>query len=141
VADADVGRSGTGTSYHRNLGIIEEATGKRPKGWLSWALARELSSHRIFSRRPESNTYQTTRTMSCRCRMRVKSGSLITHALHASKINDVPTIMGKGAFGGGFSRGMIREPIRPFCMRKAGRVPRIMSIFPAPRSSRVIPFA
>src|SRR6202051_2680489 len=27
---------------HLNLGIIEEATGKRPKGWLSWALAESF---------------------------------------------------------------------------------------------------
>jgi hypothetical protein len=62
---------------HLNLGIIEEATGKRPKGWLSWALAESFVTPDLLAEAGieyVSNYAHDELPVP----MRVKRGSLIT---------------------------------------------------------------
>jgi peptidoglycan/xylan/chitin deacetylase (PgdA/CDA1 family) len=109
---------------HRNLGIIEEATGKRPKGWLSWALAESFVTPDLLAEAGieyVSNYAHDELPVP----MRVRRGSLITMP-YTLEINDVPTIMGKGASAEEFAR-MIRDQFD--VLYEEGRTrPRIMSI-------------
>jgi peptidoglycan/xylan/chitin deacetylase (PgdA/CDA1 family) len=109
---------------HRNLHIIEEATGKRPKGWLSWALAESFITPDLLAEAGieyVSNYAHDELPVP----MRVRRGSLITMP-YTLEINDVPTIMGKGASAEEFAR-MIRDQFD--VLYEEGRTrPRVMSI-------------
>jgi allantoinase len=109
---------------HLNLGIIEEATGKRPKGWLSWALAESFVTPDLLAEAGieyVSNYAHDELPVP----MRVKRGSLITMP-YTLEINDVPTIMGKGASAEEFGQ-MIRDQFDVLYEEGRSR-PRIMSI-------------
>jgi allantoinase len=109
---------------HLNLGIIEEATGKRPKGWLSWALAESFVTPDLLAEAGieyVSNYAHDELPVA----MRVKRGSLITMP-YTLEINDVPTIMGKGASAEEFGR-MIKDQFDVLYEEGRSR-PRIMSI-------------
>jgi allantoinase len=109
---------------HLNLGIIEEATGKRPKGWLSWALAESFVTPDLLAEAGieyVSNYAHDELPVP----MRVKRGSLITMP-YTLEINDVPTIMGKGASAEEFGR-MIKDQFDVLYEEGRSR-PRIMSI-------------
>jgi peptidoglycan/xylan/chitin deacetylase (PgdA/CDA1 family) len=108
----------------KNLGIIEEATGKRPKGWLSWALAESLATPDLLAEAGieyVSNYAHDELPVP----MRVRKGSLITMP-YTLEINDVPTIMGKGTTAEDFGR-MIRDQFDVLYEEGAAR-PRVMSI-------------
>jgi allantoinase len=109
---------------HLNLRIIEEATGKRPKGWLSWALAESFVTPDLLAEAGieyVSNYAHDELPVP----MRVKRGSLITMP-YTLEINDVPTIMGKGASAEEFGR-MIKDQFDVLYEEGRSR-PRIMSI-------------
>jgi allantoinase len=109
---------------HLNLRIIEEATGKRPKGWLSWALAESFVTPDLLAEAGieyVSNYAHDELPVP----MRVKRGSLITMP-YTLEINDVPTIMGKGASADEFGR-MIKDQFDVLYEEGRSR-PRIMSI-------------
>jgi allantoinase len=108
----------------RNLGIIQEATGKRPKGWLSWALAESFVTPDLLAEAGieyVSNYAHDELPVP----MRVRSGTLITMP-YTLEINDVPTIMGKGTPAADFGQ-MIRDQF-DVLYEEGGSRPRIMSI-------------
>ena len=108
----------------RNLGIIEDATGTRPKGWLSWALAESLVTPDLLAEAGieyVSNYAHDELPVP----MRVRKGSLITMP-YTLEINDVPTIMGKGTTAEDFGR-MIRDQFDVLYEEGKTR-PRVMSI-------------
>lgn len=108
----------------RNLAIIEESTGSRPKGWLSWALAESLVTPDLLAEAGieyVSNYAHDELPVP----MRVRRGSLITMP-YTLEINDVPTIMGKGASAAEFA-GMIRDQFDVLYAEGRQR-PRVMSI-------------
>jgi allantoinase len=109
---------------HLNLGIIEEATGKRPKGWLSWALAESLVTPDLLAEAGVEYVSNYAHD-ELPVPMRVKRGSLITMP-YTLEINDVPTIMGKGASAEEFGQ-MIRDQFDVLYEEGRSR-PRIMSI-------------
>src|SRR5580658_9170520 len=108
----------------KNLAIIEDATGKRPKGWLSWALAESLATPDLLAEAGieyVSNYAHDELPVP----MRVRKGSLITMP-YTLEINDVPTIMGKGTTAEDFGR-MIRDQFDVLYEEGKSR-PRVMSI-------------
>ena len=108
----------------RNLAIIEEATGKRPKGWLGMCLAESLNSPDLLAEAGieyGSNYAHDELPVP----MRVKRGSLLTMP-YTLELNDVPTILGKGASGEVFGR-MIVDQFDVLYAEGMER-PRIMSI-------------
>ncbi len=108
----------------RNLAIIEEATGKRPKGWLGMCLAESLNSPDLLAEAGieyVSNYAHDELPVP----MRVKRGSLLTMP-YTLELNDVPTILGKGASGEVFGR-MIVDQFDVLYAEGMER-PRIMSI-------------
>ena len=108
----------------RNLAIIEEATGKRPKGWLGMCLAESLNSPDLLAEAGieyVSNYAHDELPLP----MRVKRGSLLTMP-YTLELNDVPTILGKGASGEVFGR-MIVDQFDVLYAEGMER-PRIMSI-------------
>lgn len=108
----------------RNLAIVEESTGKRPKGWLSWALSESFLTPDLLAEAGieyVSNYAHDELPVP----MRVRRGSLITMP-YTLEINDVPTIMGKGASAEEFGR-IIRDQFDVLYAEGRER-PRIMSI-------------
>ena len=108
----------------RNLAIIEESTGTRPKGWLSWALAESPVTPDLLAEAGieyVSNYAHDELPVP----MRVRRGSLITMP-YTLEINDVPSIMGKGASAVEFG-GMIRDQFDVLYAEGRQR-PRVMSI-------------
>jgi len=108
----------------RNLAIIEEATGKRPKGWLGMCLAESLNSPDLLAEAGieyVSNYAHDELPVP----MRVRRGSLLTMP-YTLELNDVPTILGKGASGEVFGR-MIMDQFDVLYAEGKER-PRIMSI-------------
>jgi peptidoglycan/xylan/chitin deacetylase (PgdA/CDA1 family) len=108
----------------RNVGIIEEATGTRPKGWLSMALAESLHTPDLLAEAGIEYVSNYTHD-ELPVPLRVKKGSLLTMP-YTLEINDVPTIMVKGTSAEVFGR-MIRDQFDVLYAEGATR-PRIMSI-------------
>jgi peptidoglycan/xylan/chitin deacetylase (PgdA/CDA1 family) len=108
----------------RNVRIIEEATGTRPKGWLSMALAESLHTPDLLAEAGIEYVSNYTHD-ELPVPLRVKKGSLLTMP-YTLEINDVPTIMVKGASAEVFGR-MIRDQFDVLYAEGATR-PRIMSI-------------
>ncbi len=108
----------------RNVGIIEEATGMRPKGWLSMALAESLHTPDLLAEAGIEYVSNYTHD-ELPVPLRVKKGSLLTMP-YTLEINDVPTIMVKGASAEVFGR-MIRDQFDVLYAEGETR-PRIMSI-------------
>lgn len=109
----------------RNLGIIAEATGTRPKGWLSMFLAESLQTPDLLAEAGieyVSNYAHDELPVP----MRVKGGGTLLTMPYTLEINDVPTILGKGASAEVFGR-MIRDQFDVLYEEGATR-PRIMSI-------------
>jgi peptidoglycan/xylan/chitin deacetylase (PgdA/CDA1 family) len=109
---------------NKNIRIIEEATGKRPKGWLGMCLAESFDTPDLLAEAGieyVSNYAHDELPVP----MRVKSGSLVTMP-YTLELNDVPTIMGKGASAEVFGR-MIRDQF-DVLYEEANALPRVMSI-------------
>lgn len=108
----------------KNLKIIEDVTGKRPRGWLSMCLAESgRTPDLLFEAGIQyvSNYAHDELPVP----MRVKGGTLLTMP-YTLEINDVPTIQGKGTSGEDFGK-MIRDQFD--VLYEEGRErPRIMSI-------------
>jgi allantoinase len=108
----------------RNVRIIEDATGMRPKGWLSMALAESVHTPDLLA--DAGIEYVSNYTHDeLPVPLRVKKGSLLTMP-YTLEINDVPTIMVKGSSAEVFGR-MIRDQFDVLYAEGATR-PRIMSI-------------
>ena len=108
----------------RNLEIIEAATGARPKGWLSMALAESFVTPDLLAEAGIEYVSNYTHD-ELPVPMRVRSGSLLTMP-YTLEINDVPTIMVKGTSAEAFGR-MIRDQFDVLYEEGKAR-PRIMSI-------------
>ena len=108
----------------RNLEIIQASTGKRPRGWLGMFLAESMSSPDLLADAGieyVSNYAHDELPVP----MRVKRGSLLTMP-YTLELNDVPTILGKGASAQEFGQ-MIRDQF-DVLYEEARTRPRIMSI-------------
>jgi allantoinase len=108
----------------RSVKIIEDATGTRPKGWLSMALAESLHTPDLLAEAGIEYVSNYTHD-ELPVPLRVKQGSLLTMP-YTLEINDVPTIMVKGASAEVFGR-MIRDQFDVLYAEGAAR-PRIMSL-------------
>jgi allantoinase len=108
----------------RNLAIIEAATGKRPKGWLGMCLAESLNSPDLLAEAGIEYVSNYTHD-ELPVPMRVKTGTLLTMP-YTLELNDVPTILGKGASAEVFGQ-MIRDQF-DVLYEEGKQRPRIMSI-------------
>jgi allantoinase len=108
----------------RNVRIIEDATGMRPKGWLSMALAESVHTPDLLAEAGIEYVSNYTHD-ELPVPLRVKKGSLLTMP-YTLEINDVPTIMVKGSSAEVFGR-MIRDQFDVLYAEGVTR-PRIMSI-------------
>jgi allantoinase len=108
----------------RNVRIIEDATGMRPRGWLSMALAESFHTPDLLAEAGIEYVSNYTHD-ELPVPLRVKKGFLLTMP-YTLEINDVPTIMVKGASAEVFGR-MIRDQFDVLYAEGATR-PRIMSI-------------
>jgi allantoinase len=109
----------------RNVGIIEAATGTRPKGWLSMFLAESFQTPDLLAEAGieyVSNYAHDELPVV----MRIKGGGTLLTMPYTLEINDVPTILGKGASAEVFG-SMIRDQFDVLYAEGATR-PRIMSI-------------
>jgi allantoinase len=110
----------------RNLAIIEAATGKRPKGWLGMCLAESLNSPDLLAEAGIQYVSNYTHDeLPVPMRVKTGTGTLLTMP-YTLELNDVPTILGKGASAEVFGQ-MIRDQFD--VLYEEGRQrPRIMSI-------------
>jgi allantoinase len=107
-----------------NVGLIEQATGKRPKGWLSMALAESFITPDLLAEAGIEYVSNYTHD-ELPVPLRVKGGTLLTMP-YTLEINDVPTIMVKGTSAEVFGR-MIKDQFDVLYEEGKER-PRIMSI-------------
>ena len=108
----------------RNVDIVASVTGKRPKGWLGMCLAESFDSPDLLAEAGieyVSNYAHDELPVP----MKVRRGSLLTMP-YTLELNDVPTILGKGASAEVFGQ-MIRDQFDVLYAEGAER-PRIMSI-------------
>jgi allantoinase len=108
----------------RNVEIVAEATGTRPKGWLSMMLAESFHTPDFLAEAGIEYVSNYTHD-ELPVPMRVKGGTLLTMP-YTLEINDVPAIMVKGTPAEAFG-GMIRDQFDVLYAEGATR-PRIMSI-------------
>jgi allantoinase len=109
---------------HRNIAIVEAATGTRPRGWMGMCLAESHHSPDLLAEAGieyVSNYAHDELPVP----LRTKSGSLISMP-YTLEINDVPTIMGKGTTAQDFAQ-MIRDQF-DVLYEEAADLPRVMSI-------------
>lgn len=108
----------------KNVGIVREATGKQPKGWLSMFLSE---SHHTPDFLAEAGIEYVSNYAhdELPVPMRVEGGTLLTMP-YTLEINDVPTILGKGASAEVFGQ-MIRDQF-DVLYEEAKELPRVMSI-------------
>src|ERR1700761_1521488 len=109
---------------NKNLKIIEDSVGKRPKGWLGMCLAESFDTPDLLAEAGIEYVSDYTHD-ELPVEMRVKSGSLITMP-YTLELNDVPTIMGKGTSGETFGQ-MIRDSF-DVLYEEAMQLPKVMSI-------------
>ena len=106
------------------LARIEEATGQRPKGWISWCMTESEETPEILA--GEGIEYVSNYAHDeLPVPMRVANGTLLTLP-YTVEVNDVPTILGKGESPSGFGR-IIRDQFDQL-YREAAELPKIMSI-------------
>jgi peptidoglycan/xylan/chitin deacetylase (PgdA/CDA1 family) len=108
----------------RNVDIVATSTGKRPKGWLGMCLAESFDSPDLLAEAGieyVSNYAHDELPVP----MKVRRGSLLTMP-YTLELNDVPTILGKGASAEVFGQ-MIRDQFDVLYAEGIER-PRIMSI-------------
>jgi len=108
----------------KNLRIIAEATGKRPKGWLGMCLAESFDTPDLLAEAGIEYVSDYAHD-ELPVVMRVKSGSLVTMP-YTLELNDVPTIMGKGTSAEVFGQ-MIKDQF-DVLYEEANELPRVMSI-------------
>jgi allantoinase len=109
---------------NRNLQIIEDAVGKRPKGWLGMCLAESFDTPDLLAEAGIEYVSDYTHD-ELPVEMRVKTGSLVTMP-YTLELNDVPTIMGKGTSGETFGQ-MIKDSF-DVLYEEAIELPKVMSI-------------
>jgi allantoinase len=108
----------------RNLNIIEESTGKRPKGWLGMALSESFDTPDLLAEAGIEYVSDYAHD-ELPVPLRVKSGSLLTIP-YTLELNDVPTVLGKGASAEVFGQ-MIKDQF-DVLYEEAIELPRVMSI-------------
>lgn len=108
----------------RNIAIIEQATGKRPRGWMGMCLAESHDSPDLLAEAGIEYVSNYTHD-ELPVPLRTQSGSLITMP-YTLEINDVPAILGKGTTGEAFGQ-MIRDQF-DVLYEEAATLPRVMSI-------------
>jgi allantoinase len=109
---------------NKNLKIIEDSVGKRPKGWLGMCLAESFDTPDLLAEAGIEYVSDYTHD-ELPVEMRVKSGSLVTMP-YTLELNDVPTIMGKGTSGETFGQ-MIKDSF-DVLYEEAIELPKVMSI-------------
>ena len=107
-----------------NLDIIESVSGWRPRGWLGMCLAESERSPDLLAEAGIEYVSNYTHD-ELPVPMRVKRGSLLTMP-YTVELNDVPTILGKGASAEVFGQ-MIRDQFDVLYAEGRQR-PRVMSI-------------
>jgi allantoinase len=111
----------------RNLKLIEDATGTRPKGWLSMCLSESFVTPDLLAEAGVEYVSNYTHD-ELPVPMRVKQGrdNVLLTMPYTLEINDVPTIQVKGSSAETFGR-MIRDQFD--VLYQEGRTrPRVMSI-------------
>lgn len=108
----------------RNVDIVQASTGQRPKGWLSMALSESFRTADLLCEAGIEYVSNYTHD-ELPVPMRVEGGTLLTMP-YTLEINDVPTILGKGASGEVFGQ-MIRDQF-DVLYEDALILPRVMSI-------------
>lgn len=106
------------------LDIIEAATGHRPRGWLSMALAESFDTPDLLAEAGIEYVSNYTHD-ELPVPLRVRSGSLLTMP-YTLEINDAVTILHKGASGEVFGQ-MITDQFEVL-HAEAQRTPRVMAI-------------
>jgi peptidoglycan/xylan/chitin deacetylase (PgdA/CDA1 family) len=108
----------------RNLAIIQDCTGHRPRGWLGMFLAESLRSPDLLAEAGIEYVSNYAHD-ELPVKMRVKTGTLLTMP-YTLELNDVPAILGKGTSAQEFGQ-MIRDQFDVLYEEAQAR-PRIMSI-------------
>lgn len=106
------------------IAIVERATGKRPRGWMGMALAESKITLDLLAEAGIEYVSDYAHD-ELPTRLRTQTGSLITMP-YTLELNDVPTIMGKGASAEAFA-GMIRDQF-DVLYEEAAELPRVMSM-------------
>ena len=110
----------------RNVAIVREATGKQPKGWLSMCLAESHDTPDLLAEAGiEYVSNYAHDELPVPMRVKGGSGTLLTMP-YTLEINDVPTILGKGASAEVFGQ-MIRDQF-DVLYEEAKTLPRVMAI-------------
>ena len=110
--------------FARQMDIIERATGTRPRGWLGMYLSESHASPDIV-REAGIDYVSNYAHDELPVPMRTRAGTLLTMP-YTLEINDVPTILGKGASAEVFGQ-MIRDQF-DVLYEEAKALPRVMSI-------------
>lgn len=106
------------------LDTIEQETGQRPKGWISWCMTESVETPDILAE--EGIEYLSNYAHDeLPVPMRVTGGSLLTLP-YTVEVNDVPTILGKGESAAGFGQ-IIRDQF-DVLYHEAQTLPKVMSI-------------
>ena len=108
----------------QTIETITQATGKRPKGWLSTCLAESHSTPDLLAEAGIEyvSDYAHDELPTA---LRVKTGSLLT-VPYTLEINDVPTILGKGASAEVFAQ-MVKDQF-DVLYEDSSTLPRVMSV-------------
>jgi peptidoglycan/xylan/chitin deacetylase (PgdA/CDA1 family) len=109
---------------HRNMAIVTAATGVRPKGWLGMALSESHHSPDLLAEAGIEYVSNYAHD-ELPVELRVRQGSLLTMP-YTLELNDVPTIMGKGASADTFAQMIIDQ--FDVLYEEANELPRVMSI-------------
>lgn len=112
-------------AFVRNvLNTIEQGTGHRPKGWISWCMTESVETPDVLAQ--EGIEYVSNYAHDeLPVPMAVSNGTLLTLP-YSVEVNDVPTILGKGESPEGFGR-IIRDQF-DVLYEEAAELPKIMSI-------------
>lgn len=108
----------------RQIAIVEHATGTRPKGWMGMALSESFITPDLLAAAGIEYVSNYAHD-ELPVWMRVERGSLITMP-YTLELNDVSTIMTKGASGDVFA-GMVRDQF-DVLYEEAIELPRVMSM-------------
>lgn len=106
------------------LDRIEDGTGQRPKGWISWCMTESVETPDILA--AEGIEYVSNYAHDeLPVPMRVEGGTLLTLP-YTVEVNDVPTILGKGESP--FEFGRIIKDQFDVLYEEGASLPKIMSV-------------
>ena len=112
------------TFIRKNIDIVEKATGKRPKGWLGWALAESFNTPDLLAEAGIEYVSNYAHD-ELPVQLRVKSGALLTLP-YTLELNDAVTINVNGTSAEAFGQ-MIKDQF-DVLYEEAIELPRVMSI-------------